>query len=421
MYENEAEGDLFDDEGDLGAPESAWTNIEESLVKGAYDSVAAAYQLLLDWSKPAHVALGDNEEVFHTLAGPLSGHYEQTVRRSADLLAEFFLESGTRGPRHQRSMKLREEAVDVLSGCIQAFAACAEFGAKALSDQGSQCIAGALGVLPDTHVFGVFMRFLSASSIAIEIAELARHGFAEAVRTRARSLHETAITAMVVQKYAKRPELEVVDRFWEYQYVRQYKGFSRADRRLSAMRQSSANLAVDLGDSEEGWRQTLKEAKKEYDRVISRYGKEFAQDYGWARNLVPADKRLTFGELETLAGGGLDSLDYMLASAYVHPSYVLNIELVSALCDGLRHANTAWLHLVQAALSLLEEEYPTPEPRLHKAAALALFGRTDLACDDAGEWIRERREELDRLEARGEEAVKKHIDSVRAFRQSEDG
>lgn len=423
MCENETEGDHFDDEADLAAPlgrlappdaEGTWTNSEKSLVKGAYNSVSAAYQLLLDWGKSARGVLGDNDEAFRALTGTLGAHYERTVRQSADLLAEFFLEASTRGPHHQHNVLLRREAVDVLSGCIQAFAACAEFGTKALSDQGNQCLAGALGVLPDSPLFGVWMRFLAVTPVAVEIAELARQGFADAVSTRARSLHETAVVAMVVAKYAKQPELKIVDRFWEYQYIRQYKGFLRADKHISTMKQRDADLAVDMDENDETWQQALREAKKEHDRVIRCYGSEFAKDYGWARNLT--DKRLTISELEVLAGGVLNSLDYMLASTRVHPSYVLDLELVSVLRDSLRHANSAWLHLVHAALSLLEEDYLTPEPHLHRETAFALFDRTERALDDADEWIREKRDEFDRLTGAGEEAVKKHIAALRDSR-----
>jgi Family of unknown function (DUF5677) len=401
-----------------GRPSSKWTNSEASLVNNAYDSVAAAYRLLLDCGESVSITLGDNDEALQALTEPLSKHYKRTVRQSVDLLADFYLEASVRGQHHQKSAKLREEATDVLSDCIEAFAACAEFGAKALSDQGNECVNNRLSVLPDSYTFAAFMRFLAAVPVGIEIAELARHGFADAVNARARSLHETAVVAMVVGKYAKQPELETAERYWDYQYVRQYKDFLRANKQLSAMRLRHTDLAMETGKDE--MLLPLREAKEEYDRVIERYGTEYAQNYGWARNLVPADRRLNLSELEALTGGRLDSLDYMLASARIHPTKVLDVELVSILHSGLRHANSAWLHLVHGASSLLEEGYPTPGPQLNKETSIALFARTERALNDADEWIKERREEIQRLTEGGEQAVKKLFDTVRASRQLQD-
>jgi hypothetical protein len=147
---------------------------------------------------------------------------------------------------------------------------------------------------------------------SLEVHALLAAGFPGGAYGRYRTMHELAVTAAVIAEYGRAPEHDdLADRYLDHTNIEHYQQARQFQR-------SSSHL---------GWQpfnqETMRTLKDERDRVITRYGRDYAQHYGWAAGLIRPP--LTFERLEAKANMGV--LRYL---------YVTGSHLVHATAHGLR-------------------------------------------------------------------------------------
>ena len=151
-------------------------------------------------------------------------------------------------------------------------------------------------------VFAALIRLHArACQISSAILTLLRSGYADDAHARWRSLHEIAVVASFISKHGK----DLAERYLFHERVQQYK--------LACEHQEFCDRYSDESLSQEGF----DSLKREFDRLIDRFGKPFKEDYGWAASVLrPA--RPTFRAIEEHVN--LDHLRplYKIASDNVH-------------------------------------------------------------------------------------------------------
>lgn len=121
-----------------------------------------------------------------------------------------------------------------------------------------------------------------ACHIAQEILCLLKNGFADAAHARWRALHEVTTTAMFLAKHGK----ECAERFYFHDVVDSYQGMlehKKYEHRLQEKGPSNDEVA---------------ECKQDFDLLIGKYGKKYADNYGWAAYLFPNHNRIGFAAIE---------------------------------------------------------------------------------------------------------------------------
>lgn len=121
-----------------------------------------------------------------------------------------------------------------------------------------------------------------ACHIAQEILCLLKNGFADAAHARWRALHEVTATAMFIAKHGK----ECAERFYFHDVVDSYQGMlehKKYEHRLQEKGPSNDEVV---------------ECKREFDLLIVKYGKKYADNYGWAAYLFQDHKRVGFAAIE---------------------------------------------------------------------------------------------------------------------------
>ncbi|WP_373032923.1 DUF5677 domain-containing protein [Sulfurovum sp.] len=121
-----------------------------------------------------------------------------------------------------------------------------------------------------------------ACHIAQEILCLLKNGFADAAHARWRALHEVTATAMFIAKHGQ----ECAERFYFHDIVDSYEGMKehkKYEDRLQAK-----------GPSQE----EINGCQEDYNHLINRYGKKYADHYGWASYLFPNHGKVGFAAIE---------------------------------------------------------------------------------------------------------------------------
>lgn len=121
-----------------------------------------------------------------------------------------------------------------------------------------------------------------ACHIAREILCLLENGFADAAHARWRALHEVSATGLFLAKH----DDECAKRFYFHDVVDSYHGMlehKKYEHRLQEKGPSDAEIA---------------DCKMEYDTLIAKYGKSYADNYGWAAHLFPHHQRVGFAAIE---------------------------------------------------------------------------------------------------------------------------
>lgn len=135
----------------------------------------------------------------------------------------------------------------------------------------------------DDLVFDLVVRHHARSChIANEILCLLKNGYADAAHARWRALHEVAATAMFISKHGK----ECAERFFYHDVVDSYHGMlehKKYEHRLQAKGPTVEEVA---------------DCKIQFDLLINKYGKKFADNYGWASYLFPNHNKVGFGAIE---------------------------------------------------------------------------------------------------------------------------
>ncbi len=123
---------------------------------------------------------------------------------------------------------------------------------------------------------------------------------------RCRTLHEIAVTAIVLGEYSSKEGFEDLPRrYIEHHYVLNYSD-------ALIYQRDAAKLGEEkFSDSE------MAELKRLRDEVISKYGPEYATSYGWAAG-IGGKKSPRFSDLEKIAGVSHLRTYYKLASHHIH-------------------------------------------------------------------------------------------------------
>lgn len=173
-----------------------------------------------------------------------------------------------------RNISRWAEAFDLLETLI---VICTESGEEFNSTYRPQAVS------EDDLVFDLVVRHHArACHIANEILCLLKNGFADAAHARWRALHEVAATAMFIAKHGK----ECAERFYHHEVVDSYNGMiehKKYEHRLQ-----------EKGPTEE----EVAECKVQFDQLIIKYGKKYADNYGWASFIFPNHTKVGFGAIE---------------------------------------------------------------------------------------------------------------------------
>jgi hypothetical protein len=148
----------------------------------------------------------------------------------------------------------------------------------------------------------LMVRFLVRScQVTDEIICLLENGFADGAMARWRTLHEIGVVAAVISKYGE----DCAERYYAHQAIESKRAMTKY---LACYKY--------LGYRPLGIR-TMKKIEKRYASAISKYGKSFKSDFGWAahhfKNQAP-----TFADLEAGAGYAHMRAHYQMGNDNVH-------------------------------------------------------------------------------------------------------
>lgn len=151
-----------------------------------------------------------------------------------------------------------------------------------------------------------------ACQTSFEVHALLAAGLPGGAYGRYRTLHELAVTAVVMAQYGRQPAYaDLADRYLNHGHIghfRQVRERQRTGREL-------------------GWPpvpdSTVKELRKLHDALIGRYGRDYSQPYGWAAGLL--GKHANFAGLEAKAD-----------MTYLRYLYDTGSHLIHAGAHGLR-------------------------------------------------------------------------------------
>lgn len=152
------------------------------------------------------------------------------------------------------------------------------------------------------YVFEVLTRLQArACQIASEILVLLKSGHADGAHARWRSLHEIAVVGLFVESAGN----EIAERYLLHDAIESYKAARQYQEYCKALGYEPIS------------EQELDEIESTYQHLLSRFGRAYKENYGWA---VPAigKKKPTFRDVEQEVG--LDHLRpfYRMASHNVH-------------------------------------------------------------------------------------------------------
>ncbi len=143
-----------------------------------------------------------------------------------------------------------------------------------------------------------------ACQVSSEVLALLHAGFADGAHARWRSLHEMAAVASIIHEHGQ----ELAERYLLHETVQQYK--------LAVEYQKSwGRLGVEPPSQED-----LDTLKARHDELITRFGKRFKEEYGWASSVIRKGGSPTMRDIEQHVH--LDHLRpyYRMASDNVHPN-----------------------------------------------------------------------------------------------------
>jgi len=213
--------------------------------------------------------------------------------------------------------------------------------------------------------------------VALEILALLKNGFADGAHARWRTLHEIAVETNIINKN----DDELATRYLNFDAIQNYKS-------AKSYQEHAEELNFQILSNDE-----IQELENTYRELIEVYGKDFANDNGWAILLVNKS-RPSFYDLEKIAKFDHIRPFYKLACLNVHggPHGLLfrlglqedqNILLAGPSTNGLGDPiqNTAF-SLLQVTASFL-----TFEPNLDYLTALIVLNNIEQKIFDATDEV----------------------------------
>lgn len=140
-----------------------------------------------------------------------------------------------------------------------------------------------------------------AVQIGQEVFALIKEGFADGAHARWRSLHEVSVVAQFIEKHGK----DVAERYYDHEHVEEYKAANQYQTYAKTLKQQQIS------------KREMKRIEKSYEDVLSKYGKDFRGQYGWAAEALKNPKA-TFADIEKDVGLEQWRPYYKMASHNVH-------------------------------------------------------------------------------------------------------
>jgi hypothetical protein len=151
-------------------------------------------------------------------------------------------------------------------------------------------------------VFDVLIKLHArCSQIALEVLTLMKAGFADGAHARWRTLHEIAVVSLFIEKHGK----TAAEMYYDHNSVESYKAALQYQKYAKALKQKEIP------------KKEMDAIKKEYDRVITKYGTDFKESYGWVSTIL-GKSRPTFADIENNVGLDKWRPYYKMASHNVH-------------------------------------------------------------------------------------------------------
>lgn len=145
-----------------------------------------------------------------------------------------------------------------------------------------------------------------ACRTALEVYHLLSDGLPKGALARARTLHELAVTAIVIAEYGRRVDhLDLAERFLDHEAVATYKEAQNYQLHCKTLGYEP------FSDDE------MSDMKARRDAVVAKYGPPYKEQYGWAAGLDRATAP-SFRDLEQLASLSHLRGYYAWASHEVH-------------------------------------------------------------------------------------------------------
>jgi hypothetical protein len=143
----------------------------------------------------------------------------------------------------------------------------------------------------EVHVeAALFSIHARALRVTFEVFHLLSGGFPSGALARCRTLHELAVTAMVLGEYGLQAQFpDLAERFLLHHRVTDKSDVREYQDSYVDLKMAPFNPAE------------MEEVEKLRDEVLTRFGTPYKETYGWAAPLFPTVKRVDFRDLEKLA------------------------------------------------------------------------------------------------------------------------
>lgn len=139
--------------------------------------------------------------------------------------------------------------------------------------------------------------------VTYEVICLLENGLADGAMSRWRTLHEISVTALLISDYGE----GMAERYIAFQHIESWKA-------LQQYKEHHETLGQEPPTDEE-----VQELKNIYDGLISKFGKDFSNEYGWA-SFHLKNKSPRFSDLEKASRVDYFRPYYKLASYSTHAS-----------------------------------------------------------------------------------------------------
>lgn len=258
-----------------------------------------------EWAAEQLIAHGmDQDEaisrVVKAMTDQASKSADNVVRELLDTQHDFLAEA--RAERQGFESRLRDDWGEALDAFYVAAYCIAEAGDRFIIDHQEDARRD------QDDVFEVLAGLHGrARRVAFEINHLLSGGFFLGATARARTLHELAVTGLVMGEYGRRPETSDL--------ARRYRDHGAIARYRDAKEYQGAAVVLNISEIEPSVFAAI-----EADRaaMIQRYGIEFKEANGWAAVLTKSGKAPKFEHLEVLANLSHLRSDYQWMCHEVH-------------------------------------------------------------------------------------------------------
>lgn len=187
-----------------------------------------------------------------------------------------------------------KKALDLYDATLLLTRECGEIYLKQYIEQASK---------DNDLVFGVLMHcHFKACQVASAISVLLKSGYASDALSRQRTLHELAVTMFFVKKHGP----EIAEQYWVHNAIESHK---------AALQYQEYHKRINHKPFDPSELEALRVKKEE---LVNRFGKVYAEQYGWAAKALGKSKLVQFSDIEKDVGFDHMRPYYRMASHGVH-------------------------------------------------------------------------------------------------------